>query len=182
MGLRNTHDNWGSVAKTFHWLIALLILGMLIMGASFDFVPKGTPLRSLLFQIHKSIGLTLLLLMCLRLVWRLMNPTPALPTNTPAWQQSAAHISHLLLYFYAFMMPLTGWVSSTAKGHAPVFWWLFSVPAPFVSQSRLFGHFINQLHTHFAWVLMSLIVIHVLGALKHHFVDKDTVLKRMAPH
>lgn len=181
MALCNTHDRYGSIAKLFHWLIAILIIGMLVMGTSFGFIDQNKALMSILIPIHKSTGLTILLLMALRFLWRLINPSPQLPETTPTWQKRLAHLSHQLLYLTAFLMPLSGWLMSTAAGYTPVFWYLFKVPMPFIEKSKAVSSIASDAHTALAWILFSLIAIHIAGALKHHIVDKDNVLRRMMP-
>ena len=179
MGLRNTKDSWGSVAKFLHWFIALLILGMIILGVVMGYFPK--PFRYTLYTIHKSIGLIVLMLIVARLIWRLLNPTPALPTTLPRWQKGAAHASHGLLYLCLLGMPLSGWMMSTAGGHGLNFWWLINLKMPFIPISKSLAGAAKDAHTTLAWALGVLIVAHIIGAFYHHIKLKDNVLKRMAP-
>ena len=179
MPIRNTQESWGSLTRVFHWLIALLVLIMLLLGASMEEFAK--PTRSILMQIHKSIGLTVFLLMILRLCWRLINPTPHLPLTTPRWQKRAARGSHALLYFALIFMPLSGWIMSTAGGHTTRFWWLFVIKASWIPESKTLSHFASDIHLLLAWTITGLLIIHIGAALKHHFVDKDGVINRMMP-
>ncbi len=179
MPLLNTQTSWGSVAKALHWLIALLVIFMLLLGLTMGNFPK--PFKYTLYAIHKSTGLTILLLMLIRLAWRLINVTPTLPQHLPHWQQIAARISHALLYITLIAMPLSGWVMSTAAGKPTTFWWLFTINAPFVPASKALAGSARQLHGILAWTIVTLLTIHIIAALKHHFYHKDTILKRMLP-
>ena len=173
MTLRNSTIQYGSISKFFHWSLAILIIGMIFLG--FFMQASST------YAVHKSIGLTILLLAALRFFWRLFNPPPALPVTIPDWQKAAAHLSHYLLYFLLFAMPLSGWIMSTAAGYAPRFWWLFTVPAPGIHASKNIATIASQTHTILAWMLSTIIVLHTLAALKHHFIDKDNVVNSMKP-
>lgn len=179
MGLRNTTDSWGGLSKSLHWLTALLIIGILILGAVMGDFPK--PFRYTLYAIHKSMGVTILLLMVMRLIWRFFNPTPALPEKTPRWQKAIGHGSHGLIYLALIIMPLTGIAMSTAFGRATSFWWLFSFNMPFIHASKPLANFLEQAHETIAWIIVALLALHLLGALKHYIKDKDNVLQRMLP-
>lgn len=183
MRWRNSDTNWGSVAKAFHWIVALLILGNLVLGYWADDLPSS-PQKSEAFYWHKTIGLTVLWLMALRLLWRLSSRIPMLPTGMPGWQRVAAHISHFLLYLAAFAMPLSGWISHAAADRTLVLYGLFEVPdivGASGARAEAIGDAASVVHYYLFLTLCVLIAIHVLGALKHHFVDGDGVMKRMAP-
>lgn len=173
MELRNSSIEYGTISKFFHWSIAILIIGMIFLGF---FMGNATS-----YAVHKSIGLTILLLAALRLLWRLFNPPPYLPNTVPDWQKAAAHLSHYLLYFLLFAMPLSGWIMSTAAGHPPSFWWSVTVPTPWVPISKNIAGIANQTHEILAWTLSALIALHTAAALKHHFIDKDNVVNSMKP-
>ncbi len=179
MPLRNSRNSYGQITKSFHWLIALLVVLMLILGASLD--DFSEPAKIILINVHKSIGLTILLLMILRFFWRLSNPIPALPATTATWEKIVVRASHLLWYVCLIAMPLTGWMMSTAAGKLPNFWWIAKIGVPGIPQSKPLAETISNIHTILAWVITALLVFHILGALKHQFIDKDFVLKRMLP-
>ncbi|MCH9769696.1 MAG: cytochrome b [Gammaproteobacteria bacterium] len=179
MALSNTHDSYGSLAKWFHWLVAIGIIMMLILGACLGFIPK--PTRFVFINIHKSLGLTILVLMVLRLLWRWVNPTPRLPSNIPAWQRFGAHLTHGLLYLTVILIPLSGLAMSTAGGYTTKFWWWFTVKMPWVPKDKSLGHLFENIHYYLAWVVTALLIIHILAAIKHHLIDRDNVLKRMLP-
>lgn len=179
MALRNTQDSWGSVTKFLHWLIALLVLFMVVLGLTMGLFPK--PFKYTLYAIHKSTGITILFLMLVRLAWRFMNPTPKFPNHIPNWQQKAAHASHTLLYAILILMPLSGWIMSTAGGHPTKVWWWLVINAPGIPKDKAISHTAGDIHEFLAWTLVAVLVIHIAAALMHHIKHKDNILKRMMP-
>ncbi len=177
MALKNTPSEYGSAAKFFHWLIAVLIIGMIVLGLSFDSMAK--PDRLYWINIHKSIGLTIIGLMILRLVWRISNTQPQWPTM-PKWQVVAAHGIHWLLYLAIFVVLFSGWTMSGLGGHTTYYFGLFNATLPLAKNVAL-EHRLESVHEYTAYIIIALVSIHVLAALKHHFVDKDNVLRNMLP-
>ena len=178
MPFRNTTRSWGSLSKAFHWLIVLLIINQWWIAERADDLKGLAKLEAL--GTHKSFGMTILMLAVLRLVWRLVNPTPELTTETKPWERVLANISHLLLYALIFAMPLTGWMMSSAKNY-PVSWFkLFQFPDLVAPAEQTF-HQMHDLHHLLFKVLVGVALLHVAGALKHHFIDRNDVLKRMLP-
>lgn len=179
------------VAIAFHWTIAGLILIQLPLGwwMAEALAEKSAP-RLLIFeafQIHKSIGLTVLVLSALRVLWRLAHPPPPLPPAMPRWQRAAARLSHGLLYALILALPLSGWamVSASVSG-VPTFWFgLFQWPhLPVLSDlpdKKPVEDAFEELHEALGYVAAALLALHVLAALKHHFRDRDDVLLRMLP-
>lgn len=163
-------------SKFFHWLIALLVL--LMLGGSFflDDVPK--PYEGLAVMIHKSIGLTILVLMILRIVWIVRAGKPALPFM-PKWQKILARSVQHSLYLLLILMPLTGWIMSTAAGRSPLFFGLFTVPFPGIPLDKNLSHNLFTTHQIIAWLLIALVTIHIIGAFKHLLLDKDNVMRSM---
>lgn len=178
MCLRNTKDAYGSVAKFLHWLIALLVIVMLIGGISLSYIPQGS-FRSLLVQMHKSTGVTILILMVLRLLWRWVNPYPTLPSAMNAAEKMLARAAHLLFYILLIIMPLTGIVMSMAAGYPVPFWGITTLHWNFIPVQKSLSHLMFNWHGYLAWAIGILIAIHTLAALKHHLIDKDNVLKRI---
>lgn len=171
-------EGYRSLAKWLHWIIALCIIALLIIGYLTTITPK-TPFRSDLFFYHKSLGITTFLLMLIRLINRLCNPPPKHP-GLPRWQKAASHTVHALLYISVFVMILAGWAMSSF-GHHPVhFWGLGSVAWP-VAKNKALSGFNSDVHLWFAWILFGLVVLHILAALHHHFIKKDYVLRSMLP-
>ena len=178
MPFRNTTRSWGSLSKVFHWLIVLLIINQWWIAERADDLKGLAKLEAL--GTHKSFGMTILMLAVLRLLWRLMNPTPELTSETKPWERALARISHVLLYALIFAMPLTGWMMSSAKNY-PVSWFkLFQFPDLVAPAEQTF-HQMHDVHHLLFKVLVGVALLHVAGALKHHFIDRNDVLKRMLP-
>ena len=179
MSVRNSTRSWGSVSKALHWIIVLLIINQWLIAERADSLPNGlAKLQALAW--HKSFGITILMLAVVRLVWRLLNPTPELASETKPWERSLARLSHVLLYALIFAMPLTGWMMSSARNF-PVSWFhLFQLPDLVAPDKHIF-EMMRNLHGLLFLALVGVALLHVAGALKHHFVDKNDVLKRMLP-
>ena len=178
MSSDNTTHSYGSGMKFFHWLLTILIIGMIVFGYCLDSI-VDKPTKMFCIQLHKSIGLTILALMVMRLLWRWLNISPTLPKDMPLWERFVARLTHILLYVVVFMMPLSGWLASTASGYSPRFFWLFNVSAPGIANNKALGDFIFNFHVYGAYILIALLVLHILASLKHHFINKDDVLTRM---
>ncbi len=165
-------------AIALHWLLALMILGSFSMGVYMSGLPLS-PTRLKLYNWHKWAGVTILALSALRLLWRLTHRPPAdLPM--PRWQRVAAHAAHWALYALFFAIPLAGWAYSSAAGFPIV--WFGVLPLPdFVSPDRALAATLKQLHGALAFALAAVVVLHVAGALKHHLIDRDGLLRRMLP-
>jgi cytochrome b561 len=165
-------------AKALHWLIALLIIGMLCMGLYMNSL-GFTPLKFQLYQLHKSIGITILLLVAFRLLWRFTNPAPMLPTHMPLWQKAAAHTTHTFLYILMFAMPISGYVMSDAGGYHPNW---FGLPVPIlVGQNPDLAKNLNLFHEYAAYAIWALLAAHIGAALYHHVIVRDDTLRRMLP-
>jgi cytochrome b561 len=178
MAFRNTTRAWGSLSKAFHWLIVLLIINQWWIAERAEDLKGLAKLQALAW--HKSFGMTILILAVLRLAWRLMNPTPDLTAETKPWERTLAKISHVLLYVLIFAMPLTGWMMSSAKNF-PVSWFkLFQFPDLVAPSEQTFRLMQDAHHLLFSG-LVCVALLHVAGALKHHFIDRNDVLKRMLP-
>ena len=178
MNLRNTTQRWGVIAQLFHWLIVALILVQVWLAVRADDLTGMGKLREL--AKHKSVGITILMLVILRLLWRSQNPHPPLPDNLKPYERSLARFTHGALYTLLFAIPLSGWTMSSARGF-PVSWFGFFTLPDLVPKNRALYDWLMMTHHTLAWVLFAVIALHVAGALKHHFVHKDDVLKRMLP-
>jgi cytochrome b561 len=176
--IRNTTKSWGSLARAFHWVLGLTILGMLAFGWWMNHIP-ARPDRFFYRNIHADIGYLVLLFTMLRLIWRLVNPTPSLPSDTPRWQRIAAHINYGALYVVTILVTMLGWAHSGA--HTPDYssWFgLFHVPQ-ITSPDKAAADAYEDRHIFFAYVLLALIVMHIAAAAWHHFIKRDRVVTRM---
>src|SRR3990167_10183317 len=144
MKLCNSIESYGFVSKILHWLIALLVLVMLVVGASFGYLPDN--IVDILMPIHKSMGVTILGLMVVRLVWRLANPVPRLPKKMPRWQMILAKSVHHLFYLLLIAMPITGIVMTLAKGYSLPFWSFGNIELSFIPKDLALGHLMAHWH------------------------------------
>src|SRR5215472_8739560 len=175
---------------TFHWVIALLIATNLGLGFYFaNVMDSHDPSFFAVVQLHKSIGLTVLVLSVLRLAWRLVNPIPPLPANFSASMRVLARGTHYLFYALIVTVPLLGWatVSASPRGTPTMYFGLFQWPhLPILSTlpratKREYVEILGTTHAIFAYTALGLLLLHVSAALWHHFVRHDTILKRMLP-
>jgi cytochrome b561 len=173
--LKNTDHTFGLITKLFHWVIALLIIAMLIVGCVMTFTHKAT--FQLLMLYHQSMGVTILILMLLRLMWRLCNKTPQLPHSMNRLEQKLAHAMAWLLYVLIFSIIAAGLLMTVYHGSAILFWG-FALHLP-VTANKSMAHFFNQAHVCLAWILLASIILHISASLYHHFIRKDGILKRM---
>ncbi|MEO1537694.1 MAG: cytochrome b/b6 domain-containing protein [Pseudomonadota bacterium] len=183
MSLTNTDTRYGSVAKSLHWLTALLILALIPSGIIANGLPYDTPealaQKAQLFSIHKTMGVVLFAVAVLRILWALTQPKPTPLHPERQGEQFLAATAHWLLYGSLVLVPLTGWVHHAAtEGFAPI---LLPIgqDLPFVPKSEALAGITASLHIIFERVLVIALLLHVVGALKHHFIDKDVTLKRM---
>ncbi|MBN9585659.1 MAG: cytochrome b [Afipia sp.] len=175
---KNVPNGWGAVSRAFHWIMGLLIIGMLAYGWWMNHIP-ARPDRFFHRSIHADIGYVLLLLLALRLIWRAFNPAPPLPAGTLAWERGLARLNQALLYLFTFVVAILGWSHSGA--HMPdysSFFGLFRVPQ-FTSPDKTAARQYENWHIYMAYVLLALVVLHTLAALYHHFIRRDGVLVRM---
>lgn len=178
-----TPTRYGTVAMTLHWLIAIAILALLVVGKYMNGLPDDDPNKFNLYQMHKSFGITVLVLTVVRIAWRLMHPVPALPAGLPAWQRWGAHLSHFGLYALMLAIPLSGWAvaSSSPWGIPTILFGAVELPNLPVAADKETNEFFEETHELLGNLMILLLILHVLAALKHHFVDRDTVLRRMLP-
>jgi len=179
MNFRNTTSAWGALSKTFHWVIVLLIIAQWVIAERADDLPNGLAKLQTL-ALHKSIGITVFMLALLRLVWRWANPVPTLDGMARTWERRLATLSHVLLYGLIFAMPISGWLMSSAHAYSVSWFHIFQLP-DLVQPDHELAEQLEDLHKLLFKVLVGVAVLHALGALKHHVIDRNTVLKRMLP-
>ncbi|TVQ42051.1 MAG: cytochrome b [Wenzhouxiangella sp.] len=177
--LRNTTSRYGLVSQGFHWLIVALILFQYTWAWRID-QAEGIRVRFELVTQHKTIGMVVLGLAILRVLWRLFNRPPPLPEAMRAWERVAARAGHWGLYLLIFAVPLSGWMYSSAAGYADFWWGPVSFPS-LVEPSETLEDSLHLVHQALAISLGVLALIHALAALRHHFINKDDVLRRMLP-
>ena len=168
-------DRYNNVARALHWMIAILILFNLFLGFAHDALPREWKVM----PVHKSIGLTVLALTLLRILWRLTHRAPPLPAEMPVWEKGMVHATHFAFHAFMLAMPLTGWIMSSA-GNRPLNWFfLFDIPKFAVSKDDAIVGVSGEAHEIMGFVWAALIIVHILAALRHHFILKDNVLRRM---
>lgn len=171
------------VSIALHWILALALGTMFGVGLYMADLPLS-PLRLKLYNWHKWGGIVILVLSLLRLMWRLTHRPPALPLTVevamPAWQRRAYHATHGLLYALFFVVPLVGWAYSSAAGFSIVLFGVLPLP-DFVPADKALAALIKPWHGWSAFALAGLVALHVAAALKHHWVDRDSLLQRMLP-
>ena len=176
--LRNTRERWGSVTIGLHWTIAaLVVLVQVPVGVIMLALEAGTA-QDVAFNVHKTNGILIFVLALTRLGWRLAHPVPALPADLPAWQAWAARVSHAALYSLLFAMPISGFLY-TAMGGFPVPFLMLYDLGPLMPENEAGAATFRTLHLTLQWALYTVVLLHVAGALQHHLVRKDGVLRRM---
>jgi cytochrome b561 len=179
-------------AIVLHWLIAALIIVNIYLGLSANYWLPDEQIRSAI-DLHKSIGITVLGLVLLRILWRISHQPPPLPRSFPDWEHTAAHVAHFILYLLMIGLPLSGWAHDSAWKdaathpmqlfglfHWPRIGWLMNID-PSVKESLHLHDRLGSLHTWLGYALYAMLVMHIAGALKHEWIDRKSVLKRMLP-
>ena len=180
-------QRYTAVAIALHWLIALAIVAMLVMGLAMTHLSLPMADKFKLYQLHKSVGLTILLLALARLAWRLAHRPPPLPDGMPAWEKGAAEATHVLLYIFMIGMPLVGWaLVSVSPLNLPTR--LYGLlPWPHLTFLGAFGPktllepIFKAVHAYGAYALIAFVALHAAAALRHYLVERDDVLQRMIP-
>lgn len=176
--MRNTRQRWGSVSIGLHWTIALLILLVQVpAGVAMIAVDRGT-LQNVLYFVHKNTGLVIFLLAVFRLGWRWAHPVPALPADLPGWQATTARVTHALLYLLLFLMPISGFLYTTLGGFPVPLFGLYDL-ARLIPENKPLSEVFKFMHLTLQWVLYATVLLHIAGALQHHFVRRDGILRRM---
>jgi cytochrome b561 len=173
-------QRYTNVAILFHWLIALMIIGAFTMGLVMTDMPGLSPTKLKYYSWHKWAGVTILGLACLRLLWRLGHKAPTYPASMAAWQQSAANVLHGLLYLLMFAVPISGYFYTLAAGVPVVYFGLVELPVLIAKNAEL-KPVLKEVHFWLNMTLAGCVGLHVAAALKHHFIDRDGVIKRMMP-
>jgi cytochrome b561 len=177
MTLRNTHEQWGSVARGLHWIVAALIFTQFALGWTAEMWHRS-PTKVDLFVWHKSIGILILTVVVIRVCWRLANRPPDPPSSMSAGERLAAQAVHVILYLLIIAMPLSGWVINSAANFPLKLFWLVPLPA-ITPPGKEIQEIAETVHLTIFWLLVVALAGHVGAALRHHFVKHDEVLVRM---
>ena len=177
--MKNSSTHYGWMTKTFHWVMALMIIGIVVAGFIMTRM-EPSDLKWYIYGQHKAFGVLILMLIPLRIIWRFLNTHPSLPKSVPNWQKKAANANILLLYIVMVVMPVTGFMMSYFGKHPINMFGLFTIPSVDEKVSELSGPS-HWIHMQVAWVIAASVLLHLGGALYHHFIHKDNVLSRMLP-
>lgn len=182
MELKNTPQSFGLITKLFHWVIGIAFLLQFYWVYWKRLVlPKGSDLATVYIrQLHKPIGALILLFGLMALIWRHMNTRPEYPPLMPTWEKVAAKIVHVCLYLLILLFPISGILMSTYSGYPIDFWGIYQLPL-FLEKNKAMGGFFYDIHEILGYLSAAVITIHIGAALKHHYISKDNILKRMLP-
>lgn len=176
----NTAANYTVTARILHWVVAgMVVLQFLLASRAESADESGSALRQLiLLSNHKSVGVTIFALVLLRLVWRAINAPPALPASISSWQKSVSRVSHWSLYALLVLMPLTGWLMSSASAYSVSWFKLFQLP-DLVAPDPNLKETLRSVHDLLSKLLLAMVTLHIIAALKHRFIDEDGIMARM---
>ena len=173
-------QRYSATAIGLHWLIALLIVCGFWLGWIMTDIPGITPTKLKYFSWHKWIGVTVFALALVRVIWRATHPTPPMPDGMPRWQHHVANLTHFLLYLLMLVIPASGYLYSSAAGIQVVYLGVLPLPT-IIGPDKALKATLRIVHVALNYTLLFFVVMHVLAALKHHFVDRDGLLGRMLP-
>lgn len=176
----NTSGEWGIITQIFHWGMFCLIIGQYTLAYTMIDMPPSDQ-KWALFAWHKQMGVTLFLLVFLRLWWREKNPIPKDSEKAPRWDHILGKSNIWILYTLLFAFPLTGLLMSILGGHSVSYFNLFTIPV-LMQGPNIYAEILLEAHIWISYILYVVVALHILGGLYHHFVLKDTILLRMLPH
>jgi cytochrome b561 len=178
-GEYSTPLRYTGVAIVLHWLIAGLLVGQIAFGWFLDSVPRGSALRGFYVNLHKSTGLTLAVLILMRIAWRLLNASPPLPAFMPAWERRAARWSHVALYVCMLGMPLSGYIASNFSKYGVKLYNVLLLP-PWGPQDKRVYEIFNTTHGVLSYLFVILIIVHITAAVSHA-VRGNGIIRRILP-
>ena len=179
MILKNSAERWGHVSQLLHWLVVVLIVVMAYLGLTMTDLPNS-PHKIRLYTLHKSIGMTLLALVLLRLLWRAYAGAPRPLPGTPRWQERVASLTHFALYVLLLAIPLSGWIFNSAAGFPLQWFGVANLPA-LTGRDAALRDLSGTWHELLFWALVVLAAVHAAAAIHHHLVQHDATLARMLP-
>lgn len=180
MQVRNTVASYGFIARGLHWMIVAGIVAQYFLAEAGE-SKKAAAVPMSAMDWHISLGVTLLALAVIRLLWRLFDRTPAWPAQMRGYEKLLASIVHVAFYVLLFAVPISGWLLASVEGESLSLFGWFDLPALGAAGSEQREHLMEEVHEVLFNALVVLAVVHVAAALKHHFVDRDNVLRRMLP-
>lgn len=180
MALQNTSEKFGSLTKFLHWTIFILFVVQYYLVYRREYFPKGSAEKMQYMMLHKSFGLCVLILAFIMLVWRGVGTRPSMPMTMSGFERFSAKAIHFLLYLAMFLMPISGILMSQFGGYPISIFGLFTLPNPLM-KNELLGGICYNTHKISSFIIIGIVAGHILAALFHHYVRKDTVLKRMLP-
>lgn len=177
MEWHNTTERYGAGAQLLHWALFALIAFQIVEVQFVDAFPRDSAGRAFMLAAHETGGMLVLLLVCVRLLWKIANEAPL--EYGPHWQQWIARLTHAAMYALIIVIPAIGYVVASARGQDPVLFG-FGLPAA-VGRDRALARTTKDLHETLSWVLVAIVAAHAAAALWHHYVARDDVLRRMLP-
>lgn len=178
MQIQNTSDRFGIIAILFHWGMAILLIGLVVLGLYMNYIPISAQ-KLKLYGWHKEWGIAALMLALFRIIWSVSQIHPSLAALQPM-EKMAARTVHRLFYFFMFALPISGWLMTSAAGLPVSFFGFFLLP-DLVSSSEENRLLLQTIHTWLGYGLILIFFAHVSAAMKHHLINKDTILRRMLP-
>lgn len=180
--LKNTSSKYGSLSKFLHWTIAVLVIIQFYLGLWSAWVlPENSPkLKLYIVQLHEPIGVLIFGLGALAIIWMLITQHPLFPNSMNIWERIIARVTHMLLYCALLLMPITGIVMVMAHGSSLNFFNLFQIPL-LIEKNKELSNLAFTFHKYIGYIFLALIILHILAAFKHHFLNHDNVLTRMLP-
>lgn len=177
--LKNSPERYGIVARSFHWILAILMISIAVAGIIMVGM-EASPQKFQIYDLHKALGIIVLTLAIARIAWKFMNVQPMEIVTHKRWEKILSKIVHTFFYVAMVGMPMSGWAMSSAAGYPVSMFGLFDLPNLFPENKEILDE-IKLVHKFFGYSLLAIIGLHMAGALKHHFIDKDATLRRMLP-
>jgi len=178
--IRASAGVYDPVARALHWVVAGLAVIVVALGWAIPGAARGTGSRELLLTLHRSFGLLIIAVILFRGGWRLSHPPPPLPSSLARIEVWAAHSTHLLLYVFFVLLPLSGYINAAAAGHAVSFFGIFAIP-PLIAESPRLSQIANGVHLAGQFLVYALVGVHVAAALMHGLIRRDGIFERMLP-
>ncbi|MET0052915.1 MAG: cytochrome b [Candidatus Thiodiazotropha sp.] len=178
MQIKNSGKRYGIVAIGLHWLVALLVIALLSIGLYMTSLPDGDA-KWEWYGLHKSLGISVFVLALARLIWRRVNIQPALPPGLKGYEIRLAHLTHALFYLALLVLPISGYVDSSAGGYH-LAWFGVGIPL-LIPENKILLEISEVIHSSLAYLLIGLLAMHLAAVAKHHFILKDDTLRRMLP-